>query len=235
MRQFAFQKDMLIKELRSGFKAGTYGANVLPSMLRLAAAGYIGGEFVVWARNKVKELLSGKPAYRKDEHLTWERFLNNIAAMGTLGVISDFADWDIPLGQKAVFIGLPVQANDYMKIMASWDKFTADWQKYDDVGLAVRRNAPDAVGAMAGSFARYGLQGMKTDGQKAGALKTERGKERTTILDLIIEGKPEDGARRIDLWNKNHPEAPMTAKDVNSREVVRRAKSKARAKAEASQ
>jgi len=223
LRQAKFMKDSLMREVKVGLKAGTGGTNVVLPLLRLAIGGYFGGEFVVWARNQIKGALSGEPLYRKDDHATWERFLNNIAAVGTMGVISDFADWDIPIGSKLTFMTTPAFATDLFRTYANIDKFFNDKDKYG-AGLAFRRQLPGAVGDIGGTLTRAALQRAKTPYQKEKRASLFRGRERGEILDHIIKGEPAKAKKRITLWNKNNPDMAFTAEDINYAEVTARAK-----------
>ena len=103
--QFAWQKEQLAREFKrayaqsregggnvlmaSGRAIGQGGLRTVVPTLRLAAGGYYGGEAVIWARNELESLLTGQEVHRKDEPYTLERFLNNLAAVGTFGVLTD--------------------------------------------------------------------------------------------------------------------------------------------------
>ena len=80
VRQATMMKDMMMEEFKNG--------NPMP-ILRLMAGGGLGGEFVIWAKNKIKSEATGDAYYRKEDLLTVERFVNNLAAVGSFGIVSD--------------------------------------------------------------------------------------------------------------------------------------------------
>ena len=70
VRQATMIKDMLKTEIKNG--------NYMP-VLRIMAGGALGGEFVIWAKNKIKSIATGEEYYRKEDIVTIDRFfLNNM-------------------------------------------------------------------------------------------------------------------------------------------------------------
>jgi len=78
-RQFNFTRKEVFNEMRYG--------NPMP-LLRLAVGGYIGGEFVLWAKGLVKKYISGEPYDDKDQSKL-QHIANVYAAVGALGMASD--------------------------------------------------------------------------------------------------------------------------------------------------
>lgn len=224
-RQATMMKDMLKREIPRG--------NVMP-LLRLMAVGAAGGEFVVWAKNRVKEYASGEPQYRKDEQATFERAINNLVAVGSFGVVSDMVDFEklSGLGSKFKFAATPVFVSDAEKAIETYTSVMEDWEKYGDGWLALHRNV-DKAAQFAGSIPKYASQRLRTKGQRTNRARYFKGRERTAVLDLILDGNKKDATRRIELWNKNHSDNPLTAADISMKQLTRRAKLKARQLAEA--
>lgn len=80
LRQFTYIKDQARWSWENGDKM---------FFLRLAAGGMLGGELVVFAKNKLKWLLSGKDEDREEDLVSIDRMLDNFAAVGTMGILSD--------------------------------------------------------------------------------------------------------------------------------------------------
>jgi hypothetical protein len=78
-RQFNFIRENVFNEIRQG--------NAMP-LIRLAAGGYVGGEFVLWAKGALKKTLSGIPYDDKDQS-TIQHIANVYAAVGAMGMASD--------------------------------------------------------------------------------------------------------------------------------------------------
>lgn len=82
LRQFNFMRHSIInEEVRKG--------NVMPA-LRLAAAGYASGRFVLWARESIDKGLGGNPDRWSDEDRSnLVQVINAISASGALGNMTD--------------------------------------------------------------------------------------------------------------------------------------------------
>lgn len=226
VRQATMIKDMLKTEIKNG--------NVMP-ILRIMAGGALGGEFVIWAKNEIKSLATGEEYYRKESEVM-DRFLNNLAAVGSFGIISDFMEAEelSKLPDKALFAITPVGAQDVVDIADATESVLKDAEKYESFTLAVRRNLDDYMGLL-GGLSRYIGKRFLTKQQETERQKRFRGLERTAILDLILDKKPDAAKRRIRLWNQNNPTNPLTIEDVNYDEVLKRFKAKQSALIKASQ
>ena len=230
VRQATMIKDMLMEEFKNG--------NPMP-ILRLMAGGALGGEFVIWAKNKIKSKATGDEYYRKEDLLTVERFVNNIAAVGSFGVLSDIMGVDklSQLGETGKFLATPVIVDDIIGKNGVFDIFTRtmkDYEKYGDGFLAIRRNADDYAGFF-GSIPRYVAKSAATKQQKENRASTLKGRERTAILDLYIEKKGAEASRRLELWNKYNKNNPLTIEDINIRALKDRVRAKELALIEARQ
>ena len=115
-------------------------------LLRLAAGGYLGGEFVNWAKDKIKSGVSGEKHTRIDEGTftdpTWERVINNYAAVGSFGIISDvFASgWlgEFPIKSTVKFAVLPVQSQTIERVVQTIFQVATEVDSYG-VKNALRR------------------------------------------------------------------------------------------------
>lgn len=205
-RQFAYIKDEMKRELLQG--------DARP-LLRLAAGGYFGGEFVVWAKNNIKEGLSGQPYFRKDKPGSLDRFLNNIAAIGSFGVMSDLMDVEdmTDLVNTGEFLTSPVVASDARDLGEAVKYISNDWDTYHDVGLVTRRNAHRLPGFF-GSLPRAAAQRLKTGAQRRNQISYARRDIAKQIRQIIKDGDLEEAYRLIDVWNEQYPEHPITGKHV---------------------
>lgn len=218
VRQATMMKDMMMEEFKNG--------NPMP-ILRLMAGGALGGEFVIWAKNKIKSEATGDAYYRKEDLLTVERFVNNLAAVGSFGVVSDVMGVDklSDLGETVKFTITPVAADDIFGALDTFSSVMRDYEKYDDGFLAVKRNADDFAGAF-GSIPRLIAKGKATQQQQTNRSNRLKGKERTAILDLFLEKKGKEAGRRLRLWNKYNKDNLLTIEDINANEIINRAKQK---------
>tara|TARA_R100000734_G_scaffold2184_3_gene2271 strand:- start:9 stop:3905 length:3897 start_codon:yes stop_codon:yes gene_type:complete len=226
VRQATMIKDMLKTEIKNG--------NVMP-ILRLMAGGALGGEFVIWAKNEIKSLATGEEYYRKESEVM-DRFLNNLAAVGSFGIISDFMEAEelSKLPDKALFAITPVGAQDVVDIADATESVLRDAEKYESFTLAVRRNLDDYMGLL-GGLSRYIGKRFLTKQQETERQKRFRSLEKAEILDLILDKKKNAAIRRMRLWNQNNPTNPLTIEDVNHKQVFQRLKAKQSALIKASQ
>ena len=218
VRQTTMVKDMVMREVKRG--------NVMP-ILRLMVSAPLGGEFVIFAKNKIKSIATGDEYYRKEELFTIERFVNNIAAVGSFGIISDFMEADelSDMGSKIKFTATPVFVNDANDLIDTYTSVMEDYEKYGDGFLAVRRNTNDVLGLF-GSIPRYiGKQTLTTQ-QSENRASHFRGRERTAILDLMLVGETKKAKNRLRLWNKHNPDSGFTIDDISPKELMKRAKRK---------
>ena len=218
VRQATMMKDMMMEEFKNG--------NPMP-ILRLMAGGALGGEFVIWAKNKIKSEATGDAYYRKEDLLTVERFVNNLAAVGSFGIVSDVMGVDklSDLGETVKFTITPVAADDIVGAIDTFSSVMRDYEKYDDGFLAVKRNADDFAGVF-GSIPRLIARGKATQQQQTNRSNRLKGKERTAILDLFLEKKGKEAGRRLRLWNRYNKGNPLTIEDINANEIINRAKQK---------
>ncbi len=209
-KQFNFMKDMIIREAKRN--------NYMP-IVRLAIAGYAGGEAMIYALNNIQSWLSGEPVYRKDDSLS-ERMFNNIAIIGAFGMAGDMIEIDrmSSLAGKAKFIVAPVFVMDVEKALEAYTRFVSDWERYGDGWLATKRNTHSIFGFL-GSYPRYASKRLRTESQKENRQKYLKGKERSEILSLLADGHGEAAADRQADWNKNYKTNPITYSDVSLSEL----------------
>lgn len=212
-RQFAFIKDMLKQELSEG--------NAKP-LLRLAAGGYAGGEFVIWAKNSLKEGISGRPYFRKEDHLTMHRFLNNVAAVGSFGVMSDLFDVEDMTGlvHNLEFMGGPVAYSDANQLFTAATRVAATWDQYKDFATGeelqkiVWERNKHLIPSFFGSIPRAAGQRLKTERTQNTDRTKARSKMAKEIRTLERNGETEEATRLINLWNERHPTFPITGVQV---------------------
>ncbi len=131
-RQAVYVKDHLIRgEISRG--------NVMP-LLRLAAGGYLGGEFVIRAKNMVRTNLFNAPEMWGEEDRSFLMgILDRVSQVGSLGMFSDLARLRSGEFQEAVnsiaragaFMLTPVMATEVFGIPGShtrkgWVEFSLD-------------------------------------------------------------------------------------------------------------
>lgn len=211
-KQFIFMKDMLTSE----FKRGNY----MPA-IRLALAGYAGGEAVIWSLNQIQSILSGEDVYRKDEKFL-RRTIENISVLGAFGIATDMAEAQrlSKVANKIKFTLYPVFLSDFEKFLDNWTAFSSDWENYGDVFLATKRNAFRGFGFF-GSYPRYVGERLKTQGQVDRKITFKKGVEKREIYDLLLNADNELASKRVKSWNENNPSNPITYNDVSLSAIIK--------------
>ena len=212
-RQTTYMRDMLKREVIDR-------QNPMP-LLRLLAGGVVGGEGVVFAKNKVKEWASGEPVYRKDEKDTLERYVNDVSAVGAYGVVSDmmdissFKEGDFTgISKQAKFAAVPVLASDAIDVFEGLLEIGKEWHNYGEGYTALRREGPEVASKVMGSIPRWLSKRAKLPSQKTAIVKSKRRTELGNLRDLIVGKKPKEAKGLLKLWNKNNPSLPITNEDL---------------------
>lgn len=211
LKQAQLIKDQVILEVKQG--------NVAP-LLRLAAGGYLGGEFVVWARNRIKEGFSGEKLNRDDESML-ERIAENYAAVGSFGMMSDvvvsglFSDF--PFKGTVEFATIPVQLQTAEKVWDTLFRFGTEIEDYGVTGAARRAVKPTMrlLGPLATQFAKR----LETPSQKKSRIDFIKGKARQRIVEQLSKGNAEAAAREFVAWNDRFPEHAILPEDVSDKKV----------------
>lgn len=217
-KRFGYGQVKLVKDVcGNALKRG----DIMP-LLRFALAGAFGGEFVWWAKNMIKKILSGEEDYRKETNIT-ERFLSNVAIAGSWGMISDVLEiTDVSnLPTKIRFLVEPVIVQDMAKIFESTQKVFDSQKEYDEFWGITLPTAGQEYSGLFGSMPRYAMLRTYNQAQWDNRLKYKRGQQRVEILDLIAEGKSKRAIVLLNRWNEAHPDAVFTYDDVNHEEVYK--------------
>lgn len=203
-RQFNLFKDHMWREVKHG--------NPLP-ILKLVVGGAIGGEFVVWAKDKLRETLTGRPYYREEDLWTWHRLINNLAAVGTMGWVTDLGRVDEltpitiikDIWRTGWFQIKPVGVSDIERTKKIGDQFV---EALDKRGLqqAMRRAAPYIVGTVGGVLANYFKERLKTPQQFDATMKFFKREVNQRALKACAEGNYDEGYGMIEKWNYNNPD-----------------------------
>jgi len=213
VKQAQLIKDEVLAEVQSG--------NPLP-LLRLAAGGYIGGQFVGWARNKIKTVQSGEEHYRDDEGM-WESVIENYAAVGAMGVVSDIVTsglfGDYPFVSTLEFVVSPVMVQTVEKIGDTLYKFGTDLQNYEWTDAA-RRALPNAV-KLLGPGGTQVSKRLQTPSQVEGRLRFRKGKARQKILEAFANGNSEAAEKIYTSWNEHNLDNYILPREINVSEVIK--------------
>jgi hypothetical protein len=221
-RQAVYMKDMLKRETLRG--------NPMP-MVRLAAAGFLGGAGTIWAVNQIQHLLTGEPLRPDDKDKWYQQMANNLTTIGAFGVLGDMLNLDgklakMPENLKRAF--MPVVLSDAEKIIDAATKVGEDWDRYGDAWLTTRRNAYNVFTIM-GTYPAALSKRLMTQDQRDRRLSQIKGGEVSAVRDLILSGDGQRAADRIAEWNSSHKkEEALNHDDVSMKSILKYVETKER-------
>jgi hypothetical protein len=208
LRQAGFIKNQIASELESG--------NVLP-LLRLVAGGIAGGEAVIWARNQIKQATTGRPIYRSEDTM-WQRVINDVAAVGAMGVISDMVRIEAPetalidLVQNVGFAATPVMIAEGISLGQAVGSLGADLKQGYSLKDASYRQLVRYGGRVGGPMLRAASENLETTRQQHGRLVSDKNITKQRALAMIDRGSEVKALELIDRWNKENATRLLTSR-----------------------
>ena len=228
-RQAMFAGQTIERELLRG--------NVFP-ILNLAVGGYFGGQFVMWAKEQLNELITGNEEYYGDterkklsESLEWKDLMNSARAIGSFGALSDIMVDEEP-GNAIKFFLKPVVIDDFMRMVRAYDTFATSMQTHypDQWDVPIRKAI--AVGApIAGGPVSKGIRRIvQTEGMKKDRVRARKRDILDNARDLIEEGRPEEARKQIAEFNRvygsRYPSLQILGEDISWNSILNRWKRK---------
>ena len=218
-RQAKYAKDLMRREMQFG--------NVLVP-LRMAAGGLFGSQFVIWAKDNLVKLYSGKDVVREDKE-GFDNLLEAMSIVGAMGFFGDILAAEDKLSAVKFFVS-PVVLSDLEKLYAGTQAFAYN---IDTFGLntdALQRSVRGYAGIF-GTVPKQLAKRVETRGQEKKIISTEKGRLRTKIFDLILKGKQKQAQSLIIDWNKKRKQNPFTAYDISHSDIYQYVARKAKIKA----
>jgi len=206
-RQTKYAKDLLKRELQAG--------NILVP-LRLAAGGLLGAEFVVWAKDNLMKLMSGEDVFHEDKE-GFEGMIDKWAMVGSLGMFSDILDAEDKLS-SIKFLVNPVFFSDLEQIYKGFRGLAYNVDTFGFGSDAIKRSIKDFA-PVAGGFARQLAKRAETPGQKEKRFSVRKGRVRSKVFEMMLEGKNEQAYKTIQNWNESTPSNPFVGDDINFSEI----------------
>jgi len=226
-RQYQFSKNLMVDDLKRG--------NVLP-IIRLALGGYAGGEFVHLAKKWMKWALSGEeyfdpnaPQELKDFYnIELENMVDNLAAVGSVGFLGDIMASTIDEGgsvsNSLKFLATPPFISDienlFNRVLFPLER---DFKTFQHDAI---RRAPVRVLRFGSGVLNEISKNFETSGMTMDRLKSLRSRQVTKTLNALekafSESDYDNVYSEIGMWNKTHPQFPISGEDINNRAIYKR-------------
>ena len=236
-RQAAWIKEQLVNDV---IKRGNFA---MP--LRLMVSGFIGGQFVMYAKKALNDFLSGEDTYdenqlifpwlpegtmEKDNNdiytdfskLQWSDVLDMFANVGAFGTVADIVASENKV-RALEFAIKPAIYQDSMKLV---DAVLRTHKDMKDYGIGFLPRMPKYYAPIFGTVPRRVAKQLEPTGQKQSYLEYRKGLLRSRILDHLIDGNSEMATRLIRKWNKSNPSEAFYYDDVSFDAVYKRLENK---------
>jgi hypothetical protein len=202
-RQAKYMKDLMKRELQMG--------NVFVP-IRLAIGGYFGAGFVNRAKDWLIKFWGGEDVVREDKE-GFADLADAMSVVGSMGFFSDILEAENTLGAIS-FAVTPVMFSDIFK---AWRALEGLEYNIENWGLGLSTIARTTVKALPifGGVPKQISKRLETKGLKEGRISAEKGRTRTKVFDLMLEGKDKQAYKLINNWNKNRPTNPLTYDDID--------------------
>jgi|TARA_R100001510_G_scaffold57183_1_gene64477 hypothetical protein len=249
--------DPYIKPLllfkRFGYRQAQYAGNVLQReftdgnvmpLLTLAAGGLAGGQFVLFAKEQIGKVLTGEEEYyarsgrqKLLETPEFNKIINNIAAVGSFGVVTDIVGDDDPISSLSFFL-TPVVIDDIQRISRAYNSFAGSMEtQYPENWDVPLRKAAVVLAPIGGGITsrvvRKGIGvgefrltgGAETEGMEADRVRARKRDAVRAIKDAIIVDSPDEAAEIMREFNKTYggrfPSLRIKPSEVSYSQVIK--------------
>jgi hypothetical protein len=204
-RQLAYATGVLRREVLEG-------KNILP-IVRLGLGGMLGASAIDVARRFYIKMLTGDETYKEDKD-GLEALFDGMQTVGAMGFFGDILEAESKVGAIGFAI-TPVVLSDLMKVGAGLSSIEKNIDTFGFGEVALRRGTRAATPILGSVLGRRVARAIETPQQRIEIEKQRRGRVKSKILDLLIEGKKELAVKNIKQWNSRFPEQAFNGQDIN--------------------
>ena len=194
--------------------------------LRLGLGGMAGGAFVGWSKNKIYSFLSGEQVY-KETDTKMNEFIENLGSVGAFGMLTDFTDAE-NFYSNLKFTLTPPFLSDLSQGFKALEEFQRSIDTFGMTMTPFRRALYKASPIFGSLPRRVAERYVATEQQKRDSEKTKKGRVKSKILDLMMEGKRDLARKKILQWNENHPRNTLGFDDIGYKAIYSKAIAKRR-------
>jgi len=202
-------------------------------LLTLAAGGLAGGQFVLFAKEQIGKVLTGEEEYyarsgrqKLLETPEFNKIINNIAAVGSFGVVTDIVGDDDPISSLSFFL-TPVVIDDIQRIGRAYNSFAGSMEtQYPDNWDVPLRKAGVVLAPIGGGIvSRLARRGLETEGMEADRVRARKRDAVRAIKDAIIIDSPDEAVEIMREFNKTYgnrfPSLRIKPSEVSYSQVIK--------------
>ena len=227
---------------RFGYRQTTYlgrvlrdeiaDGNIVP-LLQLGIGGLAGGQFVMWSKEKLQDIITGKEEYySKEERLNllkqpeWNDFINRITSVGAFGVLGDIMTDENPF-QSLKFYLKPVVIDDILRIGRAFDSFVGSMQTQypENWDVPLRKAAVIAAPVAGGVASRLTRRALETEKMEKDRVRARKRDAIQDIKNAVISGDGRAAARIMSEYNRvyagRYPSLRILPKDVSYSAIMK--------------
>jgi hypothetical protein len=221
-KRFGYRQSLLIK--REVEEQIAYG-NVMP-LLQLAVGGFLGGQFVMWAKDQYQKILTGEEQYfgrnNRAKLLTmdrvgeigWQDLINAYANVGAFGVVGDVMSAEDPASAIDFFV-TPVMIDDFERVFGSDETdpgaiavFMDGWMNdYDEINawdIPLRKGLKKISPMFGGIPSRFVRLELETEEMTRNRIKGYKRTHVEYIRTLIEEGRIKQALEQAENFNRTY-------------------------------
>ena len=222
-KRFAFKQPALLTknikdELFLRDEKGKYiGSPMI--LFRVATGGMVAASAYQYAKGNLTALLSGKK-YEPKEDEGMKNFIENMASVGSFGMLTDFIAAE-NLSRQIAFTISPPFVGDIDRAIDSFSELTRSVDTFGFNSISVRRAAYKASPILGTKAKHLSRRFIATEGQKRSAQSSAKGRRRKEVHELLIAGNSSLAIKKVKAWNSANRTNPLTFDDISYKSIYK--------------
>ena len=222
-KRFAFKQPALLTknikdELFMRDEKGRYiGSPMI--LFRVATGGMVASSAYQYAKGNLTELLSGKK-YEPKEDEGMKNFIENMAAVGSFGMLTDFIAAE-NLSRQIAFTISPPFVGDIDRAIDSFAELSRSVDTFGFNSISVRRAAYKASPILGTKAKHLARRFIATEAQKRSAQASSKGRRRKEVHELLIAGNSSLAIKKVKAWNSANRTNPLTFDDISYKSIYK--------------
>ena len=222
-KRFAFKQPALLTknikdELFMRDEKGKYiGSPMI--LFRVATGGMVASSAYQYAKGNLTELLSGKK-YEPKEDEGMKNFIENMAAVGSFGMLTDFIAAE-NLSRQIAFTISPPFVGDIDRAIDSFAELSRSVDTFGFNSISVRRAAYKASPILGTKAKHLSRRFIATEAQKRSAQSSAKGRRRKEVHELLIAGNSSLAIKKVKAWNSANRTNPLTFDDISYKSIYK--------------
>ena len=222
-KRFAFKQPALLTknikdELFMRDEKGRYiGSPMI--LFRVATGGMVASSAYQYAKGNLTELLSGKK-YEPKEDEGMKNFIENMAAVGSFGMLTDFIAAE-NLSRQIAFTISPPFVGDIDRAIDSFSELSRSVDTFGFNSISVRRAAYKASPILGTKAKHLSRRFIATEAQKRSAQSSAKGRRRKEVHELLIAGNSSLAIKKVKAWNSANQTNPLTFDDISYKSIYK--------------